>query len=98
MNDFDHYVKHTLGIRYYGRYVDDFVIVHEDKEFLKELIPKLSTFMSSHLKLTLHPRKIYLQKHDKGVKFLGVVIKHFVYTLPTEPKEIFIQLWTNKIR
>ena len=77
MNDFDHYIKNTLGIRYYGRYVDDFVIIHEDKEFLKELIPKLSNFLSSKLKLRLHPRKIYLQKYDKGVTFLGVVIKSF---------------------
>ena len=34
MNSFDHYLKHELGIRYYGRYVDDFILVHEDKELL----------------------------------------------------------------
>ena len=27
MDKFDHYIKHNLGIRYYGRYVDDFVVV-----------------------------------------------------------------------
>ena len=26
MNDFDHFIKHGLGVRYYGRYVDDFVV------------------------------------------------------------------------
>lgn len=75
MNSFDHYMKHTLGIRYYGRYVDDFVIVHSDKEFLKELIPKIESFLSGELNLTLHPRKRYLQHYSKGVSFLGVVIK-----------------------
>ncbi len=25
MNSFDHYLKHDLGIKYYGRYVDDFI-------------------------------------------------------------------------
>lgn len=25
LNDFDHFIKHNLGFRYYGRYVDDFL-------------------------------------------------------------------------
>ncbi len=29
MDSFDHYVKHDSGIRYYGRYVDYFVVIHE---------------------------------------------------------------------
>ena len=74
MDSFDHFVKHRLGIRYYGRYVDDFVVVHESKEFLKELLPKLSNFLLSTLQLTLHPKKVYLQHYSKGVKFLGTVI------------------------
>lgn len=75
MNSFDHFVKHDLKIRYYGRYVDDFVIVHHDKEFLKSLIPRLSNFLFSTLQLTLHPKKIYLQHYTKGVQFLGTIIK-----------------------
>ncbi|MFH1562577.1 MAG: RNA-directed DNA polymerase [Nitrospirota bacterium] len=77
INEFDHFVKHDLGIRYYGRYVDDFVIVHNDKEYLKSLIPN---FLLSTLQLNLHPKKIYLQHYSMGVKFLGVVIKpHRIY-------------------
>ncbi|MCC8187976.1 MAG: RNA-directed DNA polymerase [Bacteroides sp.] len=34
LNGLDHFVKHTLGLGYYGRYMDDFVMVHPDKEFL----------------------------------------------------------------
>jgi retron-type reverse transcriptase len=49
MDSFDHYVKHDLQIRYYGRYVDDFIIVHPDKEYLKSLIPILSNFLLSSL-------------------------------------------------
>jgi hypothetical protein len=74
MDTFDHYIKHDLGIRYYGRYVDDFVIVHNDKEYLKNLIPKLSEFLQSELQATIHPKKIYLQHYSKGVKFIGAVI------------------------
>ena len=75
LNALDHYVKGELGVRYYGRYVDDFVLVHEDKEFLKELIPRLETYLKQKLQLTLHPRKRYLQHYSKGVTFLGVKIK-----------------------
>jgi len=80
MDTFDHFVKHELKIKHYGRYVDDFVIVHEDKAYLKSLIPILSTFLLSTLQLTLHPQKIYLQHYSKGVKYLGAVIKpHRIY-------------------
>jgi len=75
MNIFDQYVKNEFGIRYYGRYVDDFIIVHPDKEYLKSLIPQLSNFLLSTLQLTMHPKKIYLQHYSKGVTFLGAVIK-----------------------
>lgn len=74
MNTFDHFIKHDLKIRYYGRYVDDFVIVYENKEYLKNLIPKLSGYLKSELQATIHPKKIYLQHYSKGVKFLGTVI------------------------
>ena len=74
MDTLDHYIKHDLQIKYYGRYVDDFVIVHNDLEYLKTLIPLLSKYLLSTLELTLHPKKIYLQHYTKGVKFLGTVI------------------------
>ena len=75
MHWFDAFVTKELGIKYYGRYVDDFIILHGDKDFLKNLIPKFSEFLHSTLQLTLHPKKIYLQHYSKGVKFLGTVIK-----------------------
>jgi retron-type reverse transcriptase len=75
MNEFDHWVKKELGIKHYGRYVDDFVLIHESKDYLQSVIPKLSDFLLSTLQLTLHPDKIYLQHYSKGVKYLGAVIK-----------------------
>jgi RNA-directed DNA polymerase len=74
MNTLDHYVKHDLKIQFYGRYVDDFVIIHPDKGFLKSLILELYDFLQSTLHLTLHPKKIHLQHYKKGVKFIGSVI------------------------
>lgn len=75
MNRFDHFIKHDCGIRYYGRYVDDFIIVHRDQEYLKSLIPRIKARLQDNLHLSLHPRKIHLQHYSKGVNFLGVIIK-----------------------
>lgn len=75
MHVFDDYITSALGIKYYGRYVDDFVIVHRDKEFLKKFIPRIKDFLQTDLRLELHPKKIYLQHYTKGVIFLGAVIK-----------------------
>lgn len=71
---FDLWMKETVGCQFYGRYVDDFVIVHTDRHFLKQLIPKIRYFLQDQLSLTLHPRKMYLQYYTKWIKFLG----HFI--------------------
>ena len=75
MNPFDWFVKNDLGVRFYGRYVDDFIIIHNNIDYLKSLIPKIRNFLQNELHLQLHPKKIYLQHYNKGVKFLGTVIK-----------------------
>jgi hypothetical protein len=75
LNQFDHFVKHTLGMRSYGRYVDDFVIVHPDRRLLDSLIPRIRTYLANELRLILHPQKMYLQSARRGVQFLGVIIK-----------------------
>jgi RNA-directed DNA polymerase len=75
LNSLDHFLKHDLAIRYYGRYVDDLVLISDDKSKLKKNIPKIRSFLKDELKLTLHPRKIYFQHYTKGMKFLGVLIK-----------------------
>lgn len=85
----------------YGRYVDDFVIVHNDKEYLKSLIPNIQNFLLSTLKLTLHPRKIYLQPYENGVKFLGAVIKPHRTYIANRTKGNFydtIILWNKSLK
>ncbi|MDR1882197.1 MAG: RNA-directed DNA polymerase [Prevotella sp.] len=77
---FDNYIKRELRFKHYGRYVDDFYIVHQDKNILKEAIPKIAAFLRDKLKITLHPKKIYLQKYENGVLYTGAYIKpHRIY-------------------
>lgn len=75
LNRLDKFVTEELGIRYYGRYVDDFVLIDRDKRVLTEARRKIHDFLQRELHLTLHPRKTYLQHYSKGVRFVGAVIK-----------------------
>jgi len=77
LNDFDHFMKRKLVLRYYGRYVDDIVIVHQNKEYLKSIIPTVRKYLKDNLFLELHPNKIYIQYFSKGVSFLGAIIKPY---------------------
>ena len=72
LTPFDHYCKSKL--RFYGRYVDDFFVVHTDKEYLKQLVKELTAYLQE-MGLTLHPHKIRILHYKQGVPFLGAYIK-----------------------
>ena len=88
-------------MKHYGRYVDDFVMIHPDKEYLKSIIPVLKEYLQKHLFLQLHPDKIYLQHFSKGVNFLGVVVKPYRIYIGNCTKGSFyqkIRYWNAFIR
>lgn len=35
LSPLDHFIKEKLGVKFYGRYMDDFYLIHEDKEYLR---------------------------------------------------------------
>ena len=65
LSPFDHFMKHRLGLRHYGRYVDDIVVVHPDRAFLAALVPVAADYLQRELGLTLHPRKVCLQHYAR---------------------------------
>lgn len=75
LNGFDHYVKRILKIRYYGRYVDDMVLLHVDKHYLMLCLEDIVKKLEKEFLLQVHPKKIYLQPCSKGFPFLGRFIK-----------------------
>ena len=80
MTILDYFIKYYLGFEYYGRYVDDFMLYHNDKEYIKECIPKIKTFTNEALHLNIHPDKLYLQEVTHGVKFIGSdIMPHRLY-------------------
>lgn len=75
MNEFDQFVKCKLKIKHYVRYADDFVILHENQNHLRVIVPKLAAFLESKLHLSLHPKKLFIKTLASGVDFLGWI--HF---------------------
>ena len=59
----------------YGRYVDDFVVISRDKKLLLNILQESRSYLLKELGLTLHPRKISLQRVSSGVRFTGALIR-----------------------
>ena len=74
LDPLDHLVTEEWGVVYYGRYVDDMVLVHPSKEYQLDVRRKINSWLKEQ-GLTLHPKKTYLQHYAKGVRFVGSVIK-----------------------
>lgn len=73
LNDLDWYLE-ELGIKYHGRYVDDFYCIHRDKAVLLSAVPKIRAKLGEY-GLTLNEKKFYLQHYAKGVQFTGSIVK-----------------------
>lgn len=74
LNELDRFVKHELKVKYYLRYCDDFIILSDDENYLKDLILEIDNFLQKNLKLNLHPNKITIRKFHQNVDFLGYII------------------------
>ena len=72
-NKIDHYIKEQAKIKGYGRYNDDFYMIHESKEFLEEVLCVVKE-MYAELGIELNANKTKICRIDKGFKFLKAKI------------------------
>lgn len=98
LNEFDQFVKHKLKIKCYVRYIDDFVIVAEDKLYLKNLIVPIRSFLSDKLTLELHPKKITIREFHQGVDFLGYILLPHHRLLRTKTRQRIFKKLENRIK
>lgn len=73
LNDLDHYIKEKLHVKYYIRYMDDFLIFGTDKNYLKNVASEISKQLIE-LKLKINP-KSGIYKLSGGISFLGYSYK-----------------------
>src|SRR3989344_4970974 len=97
LNELDQFVKHELKVKYYIRYVDDFVILHYDKNILIGYKKRINKFLLEKLKLELHPDKSNILILDKGIGFLGFRI-FFYHKLIKKKNLNYFERKFNKLR
>lgn len=74
LNGMDHMITEELGIEKYGRYADDFHLIHHDKQYLKWCLEYIEDMVSS-LGLSLNG-KTQIVPFKNGIRFLG--FHHYV--------------------
>jgi hypothetical protein len=77
LNELDYFIKHKLKIKYYIRYVDDFVILHQSRDKLNFWKNEINKFLNNELKLELHSQKSKIISLSQGVDFVG--FRNFFY-------------------
>lgn len=68
LNWFDHWLRDDLGL-VYGRYMDDFYIIHEDKDYLRRVLGEIKE-RTSEIGLSLN-NKTQIFPLRNGIDFLG---------------------------
>lgn len=70
LNELDHFVKEELHMKYYVRYMDDFVILHHNKVHLHDAWRHIAEFLADRLELELN-HKTAVFPVSQGIDFLG---------------------------
>ena len=73
-NSIDHYIKEKLGIQFYGRYMDDLYLIHEDKEYLKKCLEGIRIEVAK-IGLEVNDRKTHISRIDRWFTFLKFKFK-----------------------
>ena len=69
LDGMDKLITGELGIEYYGRYMDDFCLMHQSKEYLTYCLEVITTFLKT-LELSLNG-KTQIFPFKNGVSYLG---------------------------
>lgn len=90
LNELDHFIVDKLKIKYYGQYIDDFYLIHADKNYLKYCLTEIAKLLLN-LKLSLNG-KTQITHFSDGIKFLGF------HTYPNNGEPIRVLCGENRRR
>ena len=65
----DNYCKIVRSVKYYGRYMDDTYIIHNDKQYLRELLHDIQQ-ICDELGIIINKKKTQIVKLSNGFTFL----------------------------
>lgn len=70
LDKLDHYIKERLRVKHYMRYMDDMVLIGDDREKLLEMLEDIKAKLTE-LKLEVHPKKTGIATLKQGTMWLG---------------------------
>lgn len=74
LDNLDHFIKEQLRVRFYARYMDDFVIITDGKEHAAEYRRSIERELDK-IHLQLHQKKCHVVPVSRGFKWLGFRIR-----------------------
>ncbi len=97
LNELDYFIKHILRAKYYIRYVDDFVILHNSKEQLEKWKEQINNFLKKELKLELHSDKSKIMPLRNGINLVGYKIFYYYKLLRKSNRRKFERDFNKKL-
>ena len=76
LNEVDQYIKHELKVKYYVRYLDDSILIVQNKEEAKTKLELIRQYLRENLELELND-KTQIFKGKQGVNFCGYKINEY---------------------
>ena len=74
LSEIDYFIIHDLKIKYMVRYMDDFILIAKDKEYLKYALGQIKIKLEEY-GLTLNNKKVQIINVKHGFTFLGYYFK-----------------------
>lgn len=90
LNKLDHFIVHDLKLKYYVRYMDDFIILDSDINKLKDAKKTIIDKLEKEYKLMINEKKTWINNIKYGFSFLG-------YTYNVIDKKTIIKIKRSNI-
>jgi RNA-directed DNA polymerase len=75
LNRLQHFIIYDLKLKYMVNYMDDYVIIHNDKEYLNKCLKIIENKLNKEYLLEINKNKTYIRNIKYGVCFLGYNFK-----------------------
>lgn len=96
LDKMDHYIKDTLRVKGYLRYMDDFLLFESNKVELHRFKARISSFLENELLLKLKEAAIVIAPCSSGVPFLGFRIFPSIIRFRQENKRRLIRKFKKR--
>ena len=91
LDGMDHFIKEKLRAKFYIRYMDDFLIISHDREFLEMCMKEITEYLTG-LRFTVNEKKTRIYRLKEGIDFLG-----FTFSL-TKTGKVLMQIRTENVK